>query len=169
MGIGNMVLNGRKNCSREAAIPVSEEPAFWEALTVPTGAWPQALLVLGVHEERAISLEGWRSHKPTAAAWLGTGDLLGTLYAYSQAASAVTLLYGVPRKIHCDGRDNPPASELSWETAGLPFLAASLESCLHKAAAAGGSSTPAPQHPASSRAARVAPCQQKTLRRPKQI
>lgn len=30
MGIGNVVLNRRKNCSREAATPVSEEPAFRE-------------------------------------------------------------------------------------------------------------------------------------------
>lgn len=85
------------------------------------------------------SLKGQRSHKPPAAPWLGRGDLPGTLYAYSQAASAATNLYGVPRRIHCSERDNSPARELScraWEMAGLPFLAARLKSCLHKAVAA---------------------------------
>ena len=173
MGIGNMVLNRRKNCPREAATSVSEEPAFQEAqvspakaaglnrqvrepraartvcslspvptLTPSHRAWPEALLVLGVHEECVISLKGWRTHQPTAALWLGRGDLLGTLYAYRQAASAVTNPYGVPRRIYCDGRDNSPASELpcrAWEMAGLLLLATSLESCLHKAAAAGDS------------------------------
>lgn len=40
-------------------------------------------------------------------------DYLGTLYASSQAVSAVTKLYGVPSRIHCNGRDSPPVTELS--------------------------------------------------------
>jgi len=38
MGVENTVLNRNKNCSWEAATPVSEEPAFWEAQVSPAEA-----------------------------------------------------------------------------------------------------------------------------------
>lgn len=132
-------------------------------LTPSPGAWPQALLVLGVRKGHVISLKGWKSHKPKDP-WPVQGDLVETLYAYGQAASTVTDPYGVCRRIYCTGETaHLPAEPGAWQV--CPFCPPPLKAAYTRLQLL---EAPEPQHPLSSPTARVTLCQQKTPRCPTQ-